>query len=168
MEEKKPYRAAVITLSDKGFAGEREDVSGPVIAERLTQAGYEIVCRTLLPDGIEPLLQELVRLCDETDVDLILTTGGTGFTPRDLTPEATMLACERNVPGIAEAIRAHSMTITPRGMLSRGVSVIRKHTLIVNLPGSPKAVSESMDAFLEAIPHALDMLRNTVQDCARQ
>jgi len=134
---------------------------------RLEAAGYEIAETLLLPDGEQPLKAQLMRLCDQRELDLILTTGGTGFTPRDLTPEATRAVAEREVPGIAEYIRAYSMQITPRAMFSRGVSVLRGKTLIINLPGSPKAVEESLDAFLAHLPHALDMLRNSVQDCAR-
>ena len=163
----RPYQAAVITLSDKGARGEREDLSGPAIVRRLEAAGYEIAETLLLPDGDQPLKAQLIRLCDQRQLDLILTTGGTGFTPRDQTPEVTLSVAERQVPGISEAIRAHSMQITKRAMFSRGVSVIRGKTLIVNLPGSPKAVDESMDAFLDTLPHGLDMLRNSVQDCAR-
>lgn len=163
----RPYQAAVITLSDKGARGEREDLSGPAIVRRLEAAGYEIAETLLLPDGEQPLKTQLIRLCDQRQLDLILTTGGTGFTPRDQTPEVTLSVAGRQVPGISEAIRAHSMQITKRAMFSRGVSVIRGKTLIVNLPGSPKAVEESMDAFLDTLPHGLDMLRNSVQDCAR-
>lgn len=165
--EKRPYQAAVITLSDKGARGEREDKSGPAIVRRLEAAGYEIAETLLLPDGADPLQSELIRLADQRQLDLILTTGGTGFTPRDQTPEVTLSVAERQVPGIAETIRAHSMQITKRAMFSRGVAAIRGKTLIVNLPGSPKAVEESLDAFLDELPHGLDMLRNAVQDCAR-
>jgi len=171
IEERKgprPYQAAVITLSDKGVRGEREDTSGPAIVERLEKTGYEVVETLLLPDGIEMLSQQLIRLCDQRQLDLILTTGGTGFTPRDLTPEATKKVAERDVPGIAEAMRAHSMTITPRGMLSRGVSVIRGKTLIINLPGSKRAAQENLDAVLDVLPHAMDMLRNVVEDEAEK
>ncbi len=162
-----PYQAAVITLSDKGAAGEREDKSGPAIVEELEARGYEVVEKLLLADGVGPLKAQLIRLCDQRQLDLILTTGGTGFTPRDQTPEATLAVADRTAPGIAEAIRADSMKYTKRAMFSRGVSVIRGKTLIINLPGSPKAVHESMEVFLEELPHALDMLRNTVHDCAR-
>lgn len=162
-----PYQAAVITLSDKGAAGEREDKSGPAIVEELEAHGYEVVEKLLLADGVGPLKAQLIRLCDQRQLDLILTTGGTGFTPRDQTPEATLAVADRTAPGIAEAIRAESMKYTKRAMFSRGVSVIRGKTLIINLPGSPKAVRESMEVFLEELPHALDMLRNTVHDCAR-
>ena len=162
-----PYQAAVITLSDKGAAGEREDKSGPAIVGELESRGYEVVEKLLLADGTGPLKAQLIRLCDQRQLDLILTTGGTGFTPRDQTPEATLAVADRTAPGIAEAIRADSMKYTKRAMFSRGVSVIRGKTLIINLPGSPKAVRESMEVFLEELPHALDMLRNTVHDCAR-
>ncbi len=162
-----PYQAAVITLSDKGAAGEREDKSGPAIVGELESHGYEVVEKLLLADGVGPLKAQLIRLCDQRQLDLILTTGGTGFTPRDQTPEATLAVADRTAPGIAEAIRADSMKYTKRAMFSRGVSVIRGKTLIINLPGSPKAVHESMEVFLEELPHALDMLRNTVHDCAR-
>ncbi len=162
-----PYQAAVITLSDKGAAGEREDKSGPAIVEELEARGYEVVEKLLLADGVGPLKAQLIRLCDQRQLDLILTTGGTGFTPRDQTPEATLAVADRTAPGIAEAIRADSMKYTKRAMFSRGVSVIRGKTLIINLPGSPKAVHESMEVFLDELPHALDMLRNTVHDCAR-
>lgn len=161
-----PYQAAVITLSDKGAAGEREDKSGPAIVGELESRGYEVVEKLLLADGVGPLKAQLIRLCDQRQLDLILTTGGTGFTPRDQTPEATLAVADRTAPGIAEAIRAESMKYTKRAMFSRGVSVIRGKTLIINLPGSPKAVRESMEVFLEELPHALDMLRNTVHDCA--
>lgn len=163
----RPWQAAVITLSDKGARGEREDRSGPAIAQRLKDSGYEVVERLLLPDEAAPLKNQLIRLCDQRQLDLILTTGGTGFAPRDITPEATLAVAHRNAPGIAEAIRSASLAITPRAMLSRAVSVIRGKTLIVNLPGSPKACMESMDVFLDTLPHALDLLRGRVQDCAR-
>ena len=161
-----PWQAAVITLSDKGYAGEREDKSGPAIAQRLTDEGYEVVERLLLPDEPELLKKHLRRLCDQRQMDLILTTGGTGFSPRDRTPEATLAVAERNAPGIAEAIRGASMAITPRAMLSRAVSVIRGRTLIINLPGSPKACRESMDVFLPTIPHGMELLRGMGGECA--
>ena len=162
-----PWRAAVITLSDRSAAGRRRDSSGPAVAERLEESGYEVIEQLLLPDDRTKLEQELIRLCDQRQPDLILTTGGTGFSARDITPEATLAVADRNVPGIAEAIRAESMQITKRAMLSRAVSVIRGRTLIINLPGSPKACIESMDVFLETIPHGLELLRGTVHDCAR-
>lgn len=170
IEERKeafPWQAAVITLSDKGARGEREDKSGPAIAERLTASGYDVVEQILLPDEPAALKKTLIRLADQRQLDLILTTGGTGFSPRDLTPEATLAVADRQVPGIAEAIRAESMKITNRAMLSRAVSVIRGKTLIINLPGSPKACMESMDVFMETIPHGMGLLRDQVQECAR-
>ena len=162
-----PWQAAVITLSDKGARGEREDKSGPAIVQRLEAEGYEVVEQILLADDAAALKTTLTRLADQRQLDLILTTGGTGFGPRDVTPEATMAVATRLAPGIAEAIRAASLAITPRAMLSRAVSVIRGKTLIVNLPGSPKAVCESMDVFLPQMPHALGLLRGEVRDCAR-
>ena len=162
-----PFQAAVITLSDRCAAGEREDKSGPAVAKRLTKAGYAVVEQLLLADERAPLERTLIRLCDQRRLDLILTTGGTGFAPRDITPEATRAVAERDAPGIAEAIRAASLRITPRAMLSRAASVIRGKTLIINLPGSPKACMESMDVFMDQLPHALALLRGTPQDCGR-
>ena len=160
-------RVAIITLSDSGYAGQREDKSGPVIRALAEAAGYEIVHTTLLPDGIEPLASELKRLCDEDMADLILTTGGTGFSPTDLTPEATLAVTERPAPGIAEAMRWQSLQITPRAMLSRAAAGIRKQTLMVNLPGSPKAVRECLEFILPALGHGLEILRGTTGNCAR-
>ena len=143
-----PLRAAVMTLSDKGAAGERVDTSGPRAAQLLAEAGYEIVEQVLL--------------------DLIITTGGTGLSLRDVTPEATMAVATRNVPGIAEAIRAESLKITRRAMLSRGVSVVRGQTLIVNLPGSTKAVEEALAIVLPQLEHGLRILKGSAHDCARK
>ena len=166
--EPRPWQAAVITLSDKGAKGERRDESGPAIAKRLTEAGYEVVEQLLLADEAAPLKPQLMRLADQRQLDLVLTTGGTGFGPRDITPEATLAVAHRNAPGIAEAMRAASLAITPRAMLSRAASVIRGKTLIINLPGSPKACMECMDVFLDTIPHAMGLLRGAVEDCARK
>ena len=160
-------RVAIITLSDAGYAGQREDKSGPVIRDMVEAAGYEVVHTALLPDGMEPLKKELMRWADQRQLDLILTTGGTGFGPRDMTPEGTLAVATRQAPGIAEAMRAASLAVTKRSMLSRAVSVIRGKTLIVNLPGSPKACRECMDVFLDTIPHGLDLLRGDGGDCAR-
>ncbi|WP_125140752.1 MOSC domain-containing protein [Clostridium transplantifaecale] len=166
-DPKRPFTAAVITLSDKGSRGERVDESGPAAAGLLADAGYRLVESILIPDEPEELKTHLKRLSDSRQVSLILTLGGTGFSPRDTTPEATMAVAERNAPGIAEAIRNLSMQVTKRAMLSRGVSVIRGKTLIVNLPGSPKAVRESIGFIIEELPHGLDILRGGASECAR-
>lgn len=160
-------RVAILTLSDSGYAGVREDKSGPAIRELVEAAGYRVVYTALLPDGMEPLASELKRLCDGDIADLILTTGGTGFSPTDLTPEATRSVTERPAPGIAEAMRYRSLQITPRAMLSRAAAGIRKRTLIVNLPGSPKAVRECLEYALPALGHGLEILRETAHNCAR-
>ena len=162
----RPYTAAVITLSDKGVKGEREDKSGPKICELAEAAGYQIRETLLLADGIEPLKSQLIRLADQRQMDVIFTTGGTGFSERDLTPEATIQACDRMANGIADAIRNYSMTITPRAMFSRAVSGIRGKTLIINLPGSPKAVAEALEFLLPQLDHGLDILRGTGGECA--
>ena len=164
----RPFQAAVITLSDKGSRGERQDESGPAAAEMLKEAGYEIIETLLLPDEPELLKRELCRLSDRRQADLIITSGGTGFSPRDRTPEATLAVADRNAPGIAEYIRMRSMELTGRAMLGRGVSVIRKRTLIINLPGSPKAVRESLGFILDALDHGLKTLRGSASECARK
>ena len=164
----RPLQAAVITLSDKGARGERADESGPAAAEMLRAAGYEVAEQLILPDEPEQLKKQLIRLADGRQVDLILTSGGTGFSLRDQTPEATMAVADRNAPGIAEYIRTRSAEVTDRAMLGRGVSVIRKKTLIVNLPGSPKAVRESLGFILGALDHGLKILRGSAGECARK
>ena len=160
----RPYTAAVITLSDRAFSGVYEDRSGPKAAEVLKAAGYEVVETILLPDDQSRLERELERLADQRQVSLVLTTGGTGFSERDRTPEATMAVADRNAQGIAEAIRVKSLAVTDHAMLSRGVSVIRKKTLIVNLPGSVKAVQESLGFILGALDHGLGILRGTADN----
>lgn len=161
------WKAAVVTLSDKGYAGEREDKSGLLICEMITEAGYDVEKRLLLPDEKEEIKKCLCTLCDEDGMDVVFTTGGTGFAPRDCTPEATLEAAERNAPGIAEAMRLASLKVTPRGMLSRGVSVIRGKTLILNLPGSPKAVRENLEAVLPTLDHGLAILTERAGECAK-
>ena len=165
---KRPFRAAILTSSDSGYAGEREDLSGPTIRKILENNGYEVVHTILLPDDRDMLAAEMARIADEGIAELLLTTGGTGFSPRDCMPEATMDITERAVPGIPEAIRAYSMTITPRAMLSRAAAGIRKHTLIINLPGSPKAVQEALEFLLPELGHGLGILRGTEGECARK
>lgn len=160
------FKIGILTASDKGFAGEREDVSQKVIEEIMNSNGYEVVYYKILPDDRKLLAKEMVKMCDELHLDLVLTTGGTGFSPRDCTPEATLDIIQRQVPGISEAMRYNSMKITPRGMLSRGVSGIRNSTLIINLPGSPKAVRENLEFILPALKHGLEILKGTASECA--
>ena len=167
-EPDRPFTAAVITLSDKGFEGKREDKSGPLICEMLNKAGYRVIETQLLPDERVGLERQMRGLADQGRVSLILTTGGTGFSPRDITPEATIAVCDRMARGIAEAIRGYSMTITKRAMLSRAESGIRKGTLIVTLPGSPKAVKESLEFILPELAHGLGILRGSEGECARK
>lgn len=163
----RPFTAAVVVLSDKGFRGERKDESGPAAREMLEQAGYQVEELLILPDEPEVLKTQLIRLADSRQIDLVVTSGGTGFSLRDQTPEATMAVADRNAPGIAEAIRLRSMEVTSRAMLGRGVSVIRRGTLIVNLPGSPKAVRESLGFILDSLDHGLKILRGSASECAR-
>lgn len=165
--EEKSFKAAVITVSDKGARGERVDESGPAAKEMLEEAGYEVVETLIIPDEPEELKTELIRLADEVRADLVVTSGGTGFSMRDQTPEATLAVAERLAPGIAEAIRYQSMAVTNRAMLSRGVSVIRRQTVIVNLPGSPKAVRESLGYILDSLDHGIRILRGSASECAR-
>lgn len=162
------YTAAIITSSDKGYSGEREDKSGAVIKEILEGNGFVIKEQVILPDDKEMLSSEFARISDELEVNLILSTGGTGFSKRDVTPEATKAVIEREAPGICEAIRWYSLQITKRAMLSRAVSGIRKNTLIVNLPGSPKACREALDFVLEDIKHGIDILIGDASECARK
>lgn len=163
------YTAAVVTVSDRSFRGERPDGAGPAAAEMLEAAGYQVEERVIVPDEEADIRAALVRLADERDIALIVTSGGTGFSPRDVTPEATLAVTERQVPGIPEVMRAESMRLTPRGCLSRAAAGIRGRTLMVNLPGSEKAARENLLAVLEPIRHGVDMLRSDGSaDCARQ
>ena len=152
------YTAAVITVSDKGFRGERVDTSGPAVCGMLEEAGFEVVYTGMVPDEADIIREELIRCSDEKKVALVMTTGGTGFSPRDITPEATLSVIERETRGIPEAMRYASLQITPRGCLSRSVAGIRGKTLIVNLPGSEKAAKENLSAVMEALLHGMDML----------
>ena len=160
------YQAAVLTLSDKGSRGAREDLSGKKICDVLLEKGYNVVEYTVIPDEFELIKEKLIEFSDK-NINLIITTGGTGFSKRDVTPEATTEVCEKMVPGISEAIRAYSMKITNRAMLSRGVSGIRKNSLIVNLPGSLKAVTESLDVFIDCVGHGIGVLVGEENECAR-
>ncbi|WHH61783.1 MogA/MoaB family molybdenum cofactor biosynthesis protein [Petroclostridium sp. X23] len=161
-------KAGIITASDKGYAGERIDESGKVIAERMGEINAEVVRYIVSPDERDVLSSHLKHMADELSIDLIFTTGGTGFSPRDITPEATLDVIDRHVPGIPEAMRAKSLEITSRAMLSRAVSGIRNKTLIINLPGSPKGVSECLDIILPVLPHAIQILKGQTGECARK
>jgi molybdopterin adenylyltransferase len=161
-------RAAIITASDSGYRGEREDLSGPAIKEILEREGYEVISMDILPDDQVMLAGKMQEIADSEKAELILTTGGTGFSERDVIPEATEEVIERKVPGIPEAIRAYSMTITKRAMLSRATAGIRGKTLIINLPGSPKAVRESLEYIIDALAHGLEILSGEARDCARK
>lgn len=162
------YTVGIITSSDKGYAGEREDKSGSLVKEIVEANGFEVVKYIVLPDDQTMLEQEFKYMCDELNVNLILSTGGTGFSKRDITPEATKAVIEREAPGICEAIRYYSLQITKRAMLSRAVSGLRKDTLIVNLPGSPKACQEALDFVLDDIKHGIDILLGEAKECARK
>lgn len=161
------YTAAVITVSDKGSRGERADTSGPAVAEALENAGFAVAWRSIIPDEQALIQETLIRCADEMGLNLVVTTGGTGFSPRDVTPEATLAVVERETRGIPEAMRAESLRITPRGCLSRAAAGIRGRTLIVNLPGSKKAALENLHAVLDALTHGMDMLASAGSaDCA--
>ena len=161
------YRTVVLTVSDRSAQGIREDQSGPEAVRMLEEAGYQVVETRVLPDEKDLLAEEMKKICDEHQADLILTTGGTGFSMRDWTPEATLEIAHRQVPGISEALRAYSLKITPRAMLSRGVSVIREQTLIINLPGSVKAVEECMDCVQKSLLHGIEILTGKDAECGR-
>ena len=161
------YQAAVLTVSDRSFRGERPDAGGPLVAEMLKSAGYEVVTTAIVPDEQPEIEAKLRQIADSGTVQLLVTTGGTGFAPRDVTPEATLAVCDRLTPGIPEAMRYTSMQVTNRAMLSRAQAGIRKGTLIINLPGSPKAAKENLEAVLPAIGHGLEMLSGRPADCAK-
>lgn len=163
-----PYSAAVVTVSDRGSQGLRPDESGPVVAALLEGAGYQVIRTELVPDEQPEIERILTEIADSGSAALLITTGGTGFAPRDVTPEATLAVCDRLTPGIPEAMRYASLQITPRAMLSRAQAGIRKGTLIVNLPGSPKAARENLEAVLPALAHGLEMLTGGPADCGKQ
>jgi len=151
-------RVAILTVSDSCAEGKREDVSGQTIKDMLEKAGFEICEKRIVADNRDAIAGELVYFCDETDADVVLTTGGTGLGPRDVTPEATESVCERIVPGLNEIIRAQGWEKTKSAVLSRGIAGIRSKTLVINLPGSPKGVKESLEIILDVLPHAVDMM----------
>jgi molybdopterin adenylyltransferase len=159
------FAAGILTISDKGSRGEREDKSGSVIREVLSGASVRIAEYAIIPDEKELISERLIRWADEDHLDVVVTTGGTGLTPRDVTPEATLAVVDRVVPGFAEAMRAESLKKTPHAMLSRAVVGTRGKCLIINLPGSPKAVRECLEVILPALPHAMETLRGKSDDC---
>lgn len=161
------FTVGIVTASDKGFRGERVDKSGELIKDMMTSNGYKVVQWKILPDDRKIIAKELKDLSDNFKLDLILTTGGTGFSPRDWTPEATLDVIDRQAPGISEAMRYYSLKITPKAMLSRGISGIRGETLIINLPGSPKAVKENLESILPSLKHGLEILKGIAGECAR-
>ena len=161
------YHAAVLKVSDRSFRGERPDAGGPLVAELLKNGGYEVTVTAIVPDEQAQIEEKLCQIADSGEIQLLVTTGGTGFAPRDVTPEATLAVCDRLTPGIPEAMRYASMQVTNRAMLSRAQAGIRKGTLIINLPGSPKAAKENLEAVLPAIGHGLEMLSGRPADCAK-
>lgn len=162
------FKVAIVCMSDKGSKGEREDISTQVIEKIILENGYKITKKVLTPDDFQKIKDTLIEICDNNHADLILTTGGTGFSKRDVTPEATEEIIEKRVPGIPEAIRAYSLTITKRAMLSRATAGIRKDTLIINMPGSPKAVEESLTYIISELKHGLEILVGSASECARK
>ena len=162
------FTVGIITSSDKGYRGEREDKSGQVIEEIVSQNGFKVIKKVVLPDEKEMLEKEMINMCDNLNVNLLLTTGGTGFSKRDITPEATKSVIEREALGIVEAIRFYSLQITKRAMLSRATSGIRQNTLIINLPGSPKACKEALDFVLDDVKHGIEILLGEAKECARK
>jgi molybdopterin adenylyltransferase len=160
-------KAAILTMSDKGYRGEREDLTGPAIKKVLEENGYEIEYYKVIPDEIDTIQKELIYICDELKLPLVMTNGGTGFAKRDVTPEATMKVIDKYVPGIGEAMRSMSMSITKRSMLSRGVAGIRKNSLIVNLPGSPKGAVENLGFVIDTLKHGIEILIGDATECAR-
>lgn len=160
-------RTGILTISDKGSKGERIDGTGPAIKNNLDENIYKIEYYKIIPDEIEIICEELIYMCDELNLDLVLTNGGTGFSKRDVTPEATMKVIKRQTPGIPEAMRHMSLAITPKAMLSRATAGIRDNTLIINLPGSPKGAVENLNFILPALPHGIEILSGTGGECAR-
>lgn len=155
-----PTRVGIITVSDRSARGERPDASGPALNQAVTKLGWKVIRSTIIPDDLDQLVNTLIEWSDSSEFDLILTTGGTGLSPSDVTPEATLKVIQRLVPGIPEAMRSISAAINPHAMLSRAIAGTRYSTLIVNLPGSPKAAVENLAAFQEVIPHAVQLIRN--------
>ena len=160
-------RAGVITLSDKGSEGLRQDLSGPIIKEILTALNISVEMAEIIPDDYDLIRNRLISWCDEHRLDLIVTTGGTGLSLRDVTPDATLSVIDKRVPGMEEVMRAESLKKTPHAMISRAIAGVRKHTLIVNVPGSPRGARECLESIAHALPHALDKLGGDMSDCAQ-
>lgn len=160
-------RVGILTVSDKGFAGEREDISGDTIRSMVATIGAEVTRYDIVPDERELIERKLREWSDDCGLDLILTTGGTGLSPRDVTPEATLAVVDRVVPGLAEVMRQESLKKTPFAMLSRAVSGIRRSTLIVNLPGSPKSVRENLESIILALPHGIEKMKGDTTECGQ-
>ena len=160
------FRAVIITVSDRGASGKREDTSGQEIAGMLEAAGMEIIGRRIIPDEKEMIRHMLLEWCDGGDADLILTSGGTGVSPRDVTPDATREVIDREIPGMAEAMRRQSAAVTPHAMISRALAGIRGRTLIINLPGSPKGATENLSVLLPALTHAIEKIKGDESECA--
>jgi molybdopterin adenylyltransferase len=162
------FRVVILTISDRGSKGEREDSSGPLIGEIIKSLPAEIIHYEIIPDEQEKIIEALKKSADHLKADLILTTGGTGMSPRDVTPDATLKVIEKEVPGFSEAMRAESLKKTPHAMISRAITGIRGSSLIVNLPGSPKSVKENLAVILPALPHALSKLKGDPSECAQE
>ena len=160
------FTAGIITVSDKGSQGKREDLSGPAIAEMLMGAAIEIKTTIIIPDEIDQIQKAIINFADVEELDLILTTGGTGVSPRDLTPDATLKVIDKEIPGMSEAMRYQSSKITPHAMISRAVAGIRRHSLIINLPGSPKGAKENLAVIMPALKHAIEKIKGDDTECA--
>ena len=166
--EKNGFKVGVVTVSDRSSRGEREDLGGPLLKDLIEEAGFQVIDTAIVPDEMNQIEDVLIKMSDNEEIALILTTGGTGFSPRDITPEATMAVSERLVPGIGETMRAYSNKFTNRSYLSRATAGIRKKALIINFPGSPKAIKENLESILPALSHGLEMLRGKGADCANE
>ena len=165
---KKGFKIAIITVSDKGYRGEREDRSGKYMLDYFKEKGWEISDYSIVPDEVDIIKDKLIDICDSQKANLVITTGGTGFSERDVTPEATEVVIERKVPGFSEIIRIEGQKKTPRAILSRGISGIRKKTLIINLPGSIKGVKDSLEIIYPQLPHGIDILTGRDAECGQE
>ncbi|HDQ03343.1 MAG TPA: MogA/MoaB family molybdenum cofactor biosynthesis protein [Deltaproteobacteria bacterium] len=159
-------RAGIITVSDRGSQGIREDLSGPALAQVLAKENIEVCCTSIVADEKQEIKNVIIKFADQERLDIILTTGGTGVSPRDVTPDATLETLEKKIPGMAEAMRRHSMEITPHAMISRAVVGIRGNSLIINLPGSPKGAKENLSIILPALKHAVEKIKGDTSECA--